>query len=56
MDGNKKKINVVNPLNKPTTPIGEFTTLEEPVETVRKSKIPAALADRNNDNKKNIAM
>jgi hypothetical protein len=56
MEGNKKKINVVNPLNSPTTPMGELTTLEEPVVTVRKSKIPAALAERNNDNIKNMAM
>tara|TARA_R110002050_G_scaffold42086_5_gene101669 strand:+ start:2234 stop:2404 length:171 start_codon:yes stop_codon:yes gene_type:complete len=56
MDGNKKKINVVKPLNNPVTPIGELTILEEPVETVRKSKIPAELADKNNDNTKNSAM
>jgi len=47
MDGNKKNINVVNPLNKPVTPIGEFTIFEEPVVTVRKSKIPAEAADKN---------
>jgi hypothetical protein len=56
IDGNKKKIKVVKPLNKPTTPMGEFTTFDEPVDTVRKSKIPAALAERNNDNMKNMAM
>ena len=56
MDGNKKKINVVNPLNNPVTPIGEFTIFEDPVETVIKSKIPAELADKNDDNTKNIAM
>jgi hypothetical protein len=56
MDGNKKKIKVVKPLNKPLTPIGEFTILDEPVVTVRKSKIPAELADKNNDNNKKIAM
>ena len=56
MDGNKKKIKVVKPLNKPITPIGEFTILEEPVVTVIKSKIPAALADINNDNIKNMAV
>lgn len=56
MDGNKKKINVVNPLNNPTTPIGELTTFDEPVETVIKSKIPAALEERNNDNIKNMAI
>jgi hypothetical protein len=46
---------MVNPLNKPVTPNGEFTILEEPVVTVKKSKIPADEADKNNANKKNIA-
>lgn len=55
IDGNKKKIKMVNPLNKPVTPKGELTILEEPVVTVRKSKIPADEADKNNANKKNIA-
>jgi len=55
MEGNKKKIKMVNPLNKPVTPNGEFTILEEPVVTVRKSNIPADEADKNNANKKNIA-
>jgi len=56
MEGNKKKIKVVKPLNSPTTPIGEFTIFEDPVDTVRKSKIPAELAERNNDNNKNMAI
>jgi len=56
IEGNKKKINAVNPLNNPITPIGELTIFEELVETVRKSKIPAALAERNNDNIKNIVI
>ena len=55
IDGNKKKIKMVNPLNKPVTPNGEFTIREEPVVTVKKSKIPADEADKNNANKKNIA-
>lgn len=55
IDGNKKKIKMVNPLNKPVTPNGEFTTLEEPVVIVRKSKIPADDADKNSANKKKIA-
>ena len=55
MEGNKKKIKMVKPLNKPVTPNGEFTILEEPVVTVRKSNIPADEADKNNANKKNIA-
>ena len=46
---------MVNPLNKPVTPKGEFTILEEPVVTVRKSKIPADDADKNSANKKKIA-
>ena len=41
MDGNKKNINVLNPLNKLFTPKGEFTILDEPVVTVKKSQIPA---------------
>ncbi|GGK32248.1 hypothetical protein GCM10007962_28290 [Yeosuana aromativorans] len=56
MDGNKKKIKVAIPLNNPLIPIGELTTLEEPVVTVKKSKIPAELADKNNDSNKKIAM
>ena len=41
IDGNKKNIKVVNPLNNPFTPIGEFTILDEPAVTVKKSQIPA---------------
>ena len=55
MEGNKKKIKMVNPLNKPVPPNGEFTILEQPVVTVRKPNIPADEADKNNANKKNIA-
>jgi hypothetical protein len=56
IEGNKKKIKVVRPLKSPITPTGEFTIREEPVVTVKKSKIPAELADKNIANKKNIAM
>jgi len=56
MEGNKKNIKVVKPLNNPITPIGEFTIFEEPVVTVRKSKMPAELADKNKDSIKNIDM
>ena len=55
MDGNRKNIKVVKPLNNPITPIGEFTIFEEPVVTVKKSKIPAELAAKNKDNAKKIA-
>ena len=55
MEGNKKKIKVVKPLNKPVTLIGEFTILEEPVVPVNPSKIPAVVADIKNDSTKNMA-
>ena len=55
MEGNKKKIKVVKPLNKPLTPEGEFTILEEPVVTVTESNKPAVPADKKNDKPKNIA-
>ena len=54
IEGNKKKIKVVKPLNKPATLIGEFTILEEPVVPVIPSKIPAVVADIKNDNTKNM--
>lgn len=56
MEGNKKNIKVATPLNNPLMPIGELTTFEEPVVTVKKSKMPAELAEKNNDNTKNMAM
>jgi len=54
IDGNKKKIKIVNALNKPKIPMGEFTILDEPVVAVIESKKPAVAAERNIDNKKNI--
>ena len=54
MEGNKKNIKIVRALNKPVTPKGEFTIREEPVVTVKKSKIPADEADKNKANRKNI--
>ena len=55
MDGNKKKIKIVKALNKPLTPEGEFTILEEPVVIVTESNKPAVPADKKNDKPKNIA-
>ncbi len=55
MDGNRKNIKVVKPLNNPITPIGELTIFEEPVVTVRKSKIPADADAKNKDSAKKIA-
>tara|TARA_Y100000034_G_scaffold125539_1_gene175249 strand:- start:62182 stop:62361 length:180 start_codon:yes stop_codon:yes gene_type:complete len=55
MDGNRKNMKMVSPLNNPVTPKGEFTILEDPVVTVKKSKIPADEADKNKANKKKIA-
>ena len=55
IDGNKKKIKVVNALNMLFTPEGEFTILEEPVVTVTESNKPAVPADKKNDKPKNIA-
>jgi len=52
MEGKRKKINMVNPFNKPLIPIGELTILAEPVLTVKKSKTPAALAAKNKANNK----
>ena len=45
---------VVNPLNNPKTPLGEFTIFDDPVVTVKLSKIPAELADIKIDSKKKI--
>jgi hypothetical protein len=53
IEGNKKKIIVVNPLRSPTIPVGELTILADPVVTVRKSKTPAALPAMNIDKIKN---
>ena len=55
MEGNKKKIKTVNPLNRPLTLIGELTILEEPVVPVMPSQIPAVVADIKNANTKKIA-
>jgi hypothetical protein len=54
IEGNKKNIKIVNVLNKPETPIGEFTILEEPVVAVLESKKPAEAADKKNANNKKI--
>jgi hypothetical protein len=56
MEGNKKKIKIVSPLNTLLTPIGEFTILEEPVVAVTLSKMPAVAAANASDNIKKIAM
>ncbi|GAA4270487.1 hypothetical protein [Hyunsoonleella aestuarii] len=55
MEGNKKNINIVKALNRPEIPIGEFTIKDDPVVTVKKSKIPAEDADKNKDKRKKIA-
>jgi len=55
MEGNKKKIKVVKPLNKAFTPEGEFTILEEPVVAVIESNKPAVAADKKNDNPRKMA-
>jgi hypothetical protein len=55
IEGNKKKINVVKPLNKPLMPIGEFTILEDPVVTVIKSQTPAEVAEKKKAKKIKIA-
>jgi hypothetical protein len=56
IDGNKKNTKVVKPLNNPITPIGEFTIFEDPVVTVRESKIPAEAAAKSRANKKKITI
>ena len=55
IEGNKKKIKIVKPLNNPATPIGELTIKAEPVVTVKESKIPAEPAERNSAIIKKIA-
>jgi len=55
IEGNKKKIKVVNSLNNPITPIGEFTTFDDPTETDKKSNIPAEIAAINKAKNKKIA-
>jgi hypothetical protein len=55
MEGNKKKIKVVKPLNKPLTPVGEFTIMEEPVVAVIESNKPAVAADKKKDNPRKMA-
>jgi len=54
IDGNKKNIKIVRPLNKPETPIGEFTILEEPVVAVTESKKPAEAVAKKKANIKKI--
>ena len=54
IDGNKKKIKVVNALNMLFTPEGEFTILEEPVVAVTESKKPAEAVDKKKANNKKI--
>ena len=56
MEGNKKKIKTVIPLNKPVILEGEFTIEDDPVVVVILSKIPAALAEKNKAIIKKIAM
>ena len=55
IEGNKKKIKTDKPLNNPVTPKGEFTINDEPVVTVKESKIPAEPAERNKAIIKKIA-
>ena len=55
IDGNKKKIKVVNTLNTLFTLVGEFTILEEPVVAVIESNKPAAAADKKKDKPKKMA-
>ena len=45
---------MVNALNNPEIPIGEFTILEEPVVAVTESKKPADAADKKNASTKKI--
>ena len=56
IEGNKKNIKIVSALNKPVTPIGELTILEEPVVAVTESKKPADAADKKKANKIKILM
>ena len=45
---------MVKALNKPVTPIGELTILDEPVVAVTESKKPAEEADKKKANNKKI--
>tara|TARA_R110002111_G_scaffold86995_8_gene136301 strand:- start:3466 stop:3651 length:186 start_codon:yes stop_codon:yes gene_type:complete len=56
IDGNRKKINMANPLNKLFTPIGEFTIRAELVVAVILSNIPAVVAAISSANIKKIAI
>jgi hypothetical protein len=56
IEGKRKKIKIVKAFNKPETPIGEFTILEEPVVAVTESKKPADAADRKKANNINTAI
>lgn len=49
IEGNKKKINTVRPLNSPVIPIGEFTILDDPVVAVIESNNPAEIAAINSE-------
>jgi hypothetical protein len=55
IEGNKKKMSIVNALNNPLIAMGELTIFEEPVVTVILSKIPAEDADKNTANTKKMA-
>ena len=46
IEGNKKNMKIVKALNKPETPMGEFTILDEPVVAVTESNKPAEAADK----------
>tara|TARA_B100000963_G_C22272580_1_gene513432 strand:- start:120 stop:290 length:171 start_codon:yes stop_codon:yes gene_type:complete len=54
MDGKRKKIKIDIALNNAAIAKGELTIDAEPVVTVIESKIPAELADKNNEMMKNI--
>ena len=58
MDGNKKTLKEVKPINIRAMAMGEFTITEEPVVAVTESKIPAEMAAKNMDaiKKMNINM
>ncbi len=46
IEGNRKKIKMVNALKLPLILIGEFTILDEPTVPVMESQIPADVADK----------
>jgi hypothetical protein len=54
IEGNKKKIKTIKPLNTPLILIGELTIREEPVVPVIPSQIPAEVEDRKKARSKNI--